>query len=43
MTEAAMLRGNKAEKELLGSLKNMNRLKIVHSSFPFQWIGDYVK
>ena len=40
MLDRAELRGNKAEREILGSLKNMKKLGIVHETLSFESIDD---
>ena len=40
--EAAVLRGNETERELLVSLKNMEKYSIVHLTFPFETVEQYL-
>ena len=39
--EAAVLRGNETKRELLVSLKNMEKYSIVHLTFPFETVEQY--
>ena len=40
--DCAVLRGNKAEREILVSLQNMKKFCIVHETFGLETIDDYV-